>query len=284
MVPGAAERASLAPHGKSIVVYGQNGAGKSSFVNAVEYVLNNGKVGHLSHEYSGRNQVRAVPNTHRPEDQATGLELCFTDGTALTVAVEATGTAVRSGTAADAVAGWDYRRTVLRQDEVSRFIHETKGNKYSALLPLLGLERLQTAAANLSQLARAVDKAAKLGDNRAVLEEIAARSADAFGADNQDKVQKRLTELHARYGPQTEAPSDGLQLSRELEAAIGERYTGFTAEQQRHQSLATIAGLDPQERVGAMRAAGLELADTVEPLLAEKLAVLQSTGSSAGSS
>lgn len=38
---------------------------------------------------------------------------------------------------------WDYRRTVLRQDEMSRFIHSAKGTKYSDLLPLLGLGDLE---------------------------------------------------------------------------------------------------------------------------------------------
>ena len=39
---GAAGAIALEPNGKSMVVYGENGSGKSSFVDAVEYVLNNG--------------------------------------------------------------------------------------------------------------------------------------------------------------------------------------------------------------------------------------------------
>ncbi|MDO8700505.1 MAG: AAA family ATPase, partial [Deltaproteobacteria bacterium] len=50
---GAADPVTIEPDCKSLVVYGANGSGKSSFVDAVEYVLNDGKIGHLSHEYSG---------------------------------------------------------------------------------------------------------------------------------------------------------------------------------------------------------------------------------------
>ena len=44
---GAADPVSLEPNGKSMIVYGANGSGKSSFVDAIEYVLNNGKIRHL---------------------------------------------------------------------------------------------------------------------------------------------------------------------------------------------------------------------------------------------
>jgi len=65
---GAADQIALDPDCKSLVVYGANGSGKSSFVDGVEYLLHKGKIGHLSHEYSGRHQEKAIPNTHKPKD------------------------------------------------------------------------------------------------------------------------------------------------------------------------------------------------------------------------
>ena len=50
---GAAGPVSLEPNCNSMVVYGENGSGKSSFVDAVEYVLNGGGIEHLKTEYSG---------------------------------------------------------------------------------------------------------------------------------------------------------------------------------------------------------------------------------------
>src|ERR1700687_1486708 len=85
---GAAERVSLEVGGKSAVVYGANGAGKSSFVDAVEYIVNNGKIGHLSHEYSGKKQERGIINTHKPTLTPAHASLEFASGTMIGVEVQ----------------------------------------------------------------------------------------------------------------------------------------------------------------------------------------------------
>jgi AAA15 family ATPase/GTPase len=53
---GAADSITLDTELKSVAIYGPNGAGKSSFVDAVEYAINNCKIAHLAHEYSGTKQ------------------------------------------------------------------------------------------------------------------------------------------------------------------------------------------------------------------------------------
>ena len=88
---GAAYPVSLEPDCKSMVVYGANGSGKSSFVDAVEYVLNDGKIGHLIHEYSGTRQVKALPNTHKPTEATTELRIKFQDGSCSDLGLFATG-------------------------------------------------------------------------------------------------------------------------------------------------------------------------------------------------
>ena len=80
---GAADPVSLKPNCKSMVVYGANGSGKSSFVDAVEYILNDGKITHLTHEYAGKRQEKAIPNTHRPHDRKTDLRIKFKDDSEL---------------------------------------------------------------------------------------------------------------------------------------------------------------------------------------------------------
>ena len=139
---GAADPVALEPDGRSLVVYGQNGAGKSSFVDAIEYVVNKGKLGHLTHEYSGRNQEKGIPNTHTPADRSTEFSITFQDDAELKIKIARNGSHTQAGAKAVNMAGWDYRRTVLRQDEVAEFIRSSKGGKYSALLPLLGLHEL----------------------------------------------------------------------------------------------------------------------------------------------
>ncbi len=55
---GAGGEICLETNNKSVVIYGPNGAGKSCFVDSLEYITRNGKIGHLSHEYSGRKQEK----------------------------------------------------------------------------------------------------------------------------------------------------------------------------------------------------------------------------------
>ena len=75
-----------------MVVYGENGAGKSSFIDGLEYVINDGKLRHLSHEYAGRNQEKAIINTHIPDECAPTLKLTFVDNTAIDVSIRRNGT------------------------------------------------------------------------------------------------------------------------------------------------------------------------------------------------
>ena len=163
---GAANPVCLEPNRKSMVIYGANGSGKSSFVDAVEYLLNSGSIEHLRNEYSGANQMKAIPNTHRPEGGKTRLRFEFGDNSELKIDFNPNGSSKRSGAQGIAMGEWQYRQTILRQNEVSAFIHDTKGRKYSALLPLFGLHKLEIAAENLRKLARSVENEAKLDEKK----------------------------------------------------------------------------------------------------------------------
>src|SRR3990167_7631011 len=77
---GSADSAIFDLNSKSAVVYGENGSGKSSFVDSVEYIIRDGKIKHLTHEYSGRRQEKAIVNTHIPEGSKTEIEIAFADG------------------------------------------------------------------------------------------------------------------------------------------------------------------------------------------------------------
>lgn len=168
----AADPVTLEPDCKSLVVYGANGSGKSSFVDAVEYVLSHGRIRHLAHEYSGKHQEKGILNTHKPKDRKAALNVKFKDDSELKTDISDTGSSTSTGAEAVAMDTWDYRRTVLRQDEVAEFIHDTKGGKYSALLPLLGLDQMEVAAENLRQLAKAVENESRLGEARVALKKV----------------------------------------------------------------------------------------------------------------
>lgn len=275
---GAADPVSLEPDCKSMVVYGVNGSGKSSFVDAVEYVLNDGKISHLAHEYSGKHQEKAVPNTHKPPDRKIELKIKFKGDSELKTEITQDGSATSSGAEAVAMGTWDYRRTVLRQDEIAAFIHDTKGGKYSALLPLLGLHQMEVAAENLRQLAKTVEEQSKLKESKVTLKEVETKRTATFGTDSDDQILTKIKELHAKYRPDKTATKDALSRCEELKTALETRIAGSSTDQRRHVALQDAAELDLKGHVDAVRSASVKLAGAVEPLIAEKLEVLQSAG------
>ncbi|MCX5800713.1 MAG: AAA family ATPase [Candidatus Eisenbacteria bacterium] len=274
---GAADPVLLETNCKSIVVYGENGSGKSCFVDAIEYVLNSGRIGHLAHEYSGKHQERAIPNTHKPKNRKTELRIIFKDDVTLRIEIKPDGSSICSGAETIAMGTWDYQRLVLRQDEVAAFVHDTKGGKYSALLPLLGLHKMEVAAENLRQLVKSVEQQAKLKEIKGVLQEVERKRRLTFGADGDEQILKKIEELHSRYCPDKAATRDHMSYCKQLETAIDTLVKRFSKEQKRYFALRDAADVGLKGHVGAVRAANAKLAEAVEPLIAEKLEVLQST-------
>jgi DNA repair exonuclease SbcCD ATPase subunit len=203
---GAADPVTLEAMGKSWGIYGCNGAGKSSFVDSIEYGIKRGKIGHLISEYSGRNQEKAIPNTHTPANCNTEFCITFQDDSQLNVKIARNGTHTRTGAEAVKIEDWDYRRTVLRQDEVAEFIRSRKGEKYSALLPLFGLHELEVAAENLRQLARSVETQAKLPQKQGALGQIAARRKQVFGNDSDAAIEARSKRCIANTAQEAKRP------------------------------------------------------------------------------
>lgn len=272
---GAAESATLEPDCKSMVVYGANASGKSSFIDAVEYVLNGGRVGHLAHEYSGKNLKNALPNTHKPNGVKAWFSLEFCNGSELRVEIEADGSARRSGAMVGAIGSWDYRRTVLRQDEVVGFIHETKGGKYSALLPLFGLQPMEVCAENLRQLGKNVESLSQIPGSKAALNKLLAKRVATFAKDSDGEILKKIDTLHRKYQPHAAIEVDGVSRCVSVAASIQERISRLSAEQARHLILGTVAGLGIRTHLGSVRAANSALAGAIEPLIAERIAILQ---------
>lgn len=269
---GAADVVALDCGLKSLVVYGQNGAGKSSFVDAVEYAVNGGKIVHLAHEYSGTKQEKAIPNTHTPQDRATAFTIKFKDGADLSVTIARNGTPAKTGSVD--MSAWDYRRTVLRQDEITRFIHSRKGEKYSDLLPLLGLGDLEIAAENLRQLARTTEQQANLKEKSGAAGEIANKRKQSFGNASDDAIEVKAAALHKKYCP-TSATSSVLEQCSEVAAALTTRIETLSTEKLRYLALRALADAKLPQAVKIVREANGKLAGSVEPFVSDKLQVLE---------
>jgi hypothetical protein len=290
---------SLELNGKSVVVYGPNGSGKSCFVDAIEYVLEDGRIEHLAHEYSGRRQEKAVINTHKPPGEKTAVVLAFEDGTEVLTSIADDGTHTFSGVNRP---DWESRRTILRQHEVADFIRSTKGDKYSALLPLLGLGPMELAAENLRRISRLVEEQAELGTNRILLKDAETKGKSVFGSATDNQIIEVVEGLHAKYCP-TEHPSgqspevvgetpedpsgespeatggtpqDPLPLCRKSRTALDRRIAESSRDQRRHIALQDAAAISLGPHIDAVRERSTILSDCAEPLIAERLEILGS--------
>ncbi len=272
---GAGELAVLDIQEKSTVIYGENGAGKSSFVDAIEHVINSGKIGHLSLEQSGKRQEKAVPNTHMPEDRLASFVIRFADNSEHKTTINKEGVIRNTTSETSHIDSWDYRRTILRQDEVARFIQITKGEKYSALLPLLGLQHMEIAAENLRRLAKAVEQTSNLREIKAVLDELLTRRRAVFGDADDVAIFCSVDSLHDEYCSVKKLTRNPIEKYSELNGAIEERISRSSTEQKQHLILKDLGQLDLVGQIASIRSASTKLTAGVEPLISEKLRVLE---------
>jgi len=152
---GAALNAEIPAGGKSCVVYGDNGSGKSSFVDGFEYLLCNGKIAHLSVEYADTKQKNCVRNTVTPDDIVSQTIVRFVGGNEVSCKIPNDGSVRFSSTPApfkQELQTWKRESHILRQDEVAEFVKQTKSQKYKSLRVLLGLQKYEDVYNNFDGL------------------------------------------------------------------------------------------------------------------------------------
>lgn len=260
---GASEEAVLATEGKSVVVYGPNGAGKTSFVDGLEFLLGKGKIVHLSHEYA--RQIPAVINTHAPYDASRRVALKLDDGQLVTATLSATG--VPRFTGLGALEGWDKGRIVLRQDEVADFVQGSKTDKYSALLPLIGLGPLETVAANLRGLARKVKEESKLDQLRGQLQQMQRDWDTALPGVPRSSLGGLIKALFSKYAPDLAIPATLAETLNVLTPIVEAKVAGLTVEQARYLHIKTIHDANLAGRLAKAAGASEKAAALAEPLL-----------------
>jgi recombinational DNA repair ATPase RecF len=273
---GAASSDRLESAGRSIAVYGANGAGKSSFVDALEYTLSDGRIRHLAHEYSGRHQERAILNTHRPANVNGEIAISFADNTTVHVRIAAAGTFTMSGDGKDHLVGWDCRRTLLRQDEVSEFVHSTKGEKYSVLLPLLGLGHLEIQAENLRQLGASVIKQSGIREANAALRGAQIQLESVSGRTGPETAATALTALCEVFVSEAHSHSAD-QCPNLVENAINGRLDDATSLQRIQIAVEELANSDVKSAVARTRTSAALLAEAADGAVQRQLEVLTAT-------
>lgn len=269
---GAATEAILDLGGRSAIIYGANGAGKSSFVDGVEAVLSTGKIGHLAHEYAGRNQEKGLINISRPSEQCSEVEITLVDKSSETLTWHSSAPArVRQGVTS--LGHWDYRRTVLRQEDLSEFIRDTKRDKYSAVLPLLGLSRLEAVAENLRKLVKAIERKGDLASLRATVTLASERHREVFGDQTREGLLGKLEELRLAYASTAPVVSR-VKTASDVLSAINDQIASLDSDQRTAAAIAEIGASDLESRLSKVSSSAAKIAEVAEPLIKERLEVL----------
>jgi energy-coupling factor transporter ATP-binding protein EcfA2 len=268
---GAADSITLDSRGRSVVVYGPNGSGKSSFVDGVEFIASGGKVGHLSHEYSGKKLEKSIINTHIT-DGSSSVRIKIRD-VDICASIRSDGKVTFSNL--EALASWDLKRIVLRQEDVSNFINSNKSTKYSAVLPLLGLGSFDATAQNIRAIARKVRDEVRLDHAKGQVDQIRKRLNAAYGSDEWSKISSSVQDLHQIYFPDAEKPASLRAALSALSNEIAKRVGELDAEKACLLALKNACDADLAEAVTRAVSADARIAGYAEPFLKERLAVLR---------
>lgn len=273
---GASEKATLDTGSKSVVVYGANGSGKSTFSDAIEFLVCGGKINHLSHEYSGKKQENAVPNTHKPADTDSVISIHFDEGNSIKANISPGGACSIVGEPEDflkEVQNWEIEQFILRQDEVSAFIHDTKSQKYSVLLPLLGIENLEQAAENLHKLQQNLDKAI-LSPKNEVLKYLKQETEQYLSDHTMEGIQTVLEGLVKDY-LEDKTLKEFQETMEKIEETIQVKTKSVEPEYKRYQHLSDIHKEDLLKKLNNLAEVRKKVKGKIDALLDSRVAVLE---------
>jgi len=275
---GASTLFSLNTGSKNIVIYGANGSGKSSFVDAFEYLITGGRIDHLSHEYSGSRQKDSLINTHIPTDTDASVNLSFSNGEKIDVKINADGTKTFTSFPDDflnEIQSWKTENYILRQDEVAKFIHLPKGAKYSVLLPLLGLEELEKAADNFKRLYRRIQTDSKEEIVRNHLDRLNGTVSTFFSNSLDPAITEYITELCTQY-----KTSNSGNIKEDVYILLqitNERIMNLSPENTRYQLYRQCQNEQLSQKLTLYEKSKLEFTEIASDLIDKKIEVLQST-------
>jgi energy-coupling factor transporter ATP-binding protein EcfA2 len=216
--------------GESLVVYGDNGTGKSTIADALEWYFT-GEIGFLSHE--GRQH--AVRYVGGDGDGVTSVEV-FTDGTLggkVVVPDERnpeTFQAIRRET------------FLLRGRTLADFINKTKTEKWKALVEILGLDDIERLREDLQRARNELRKKAKAAEEEVRTYQRALASGS--GEVSHDTVLANLQQICGMLGVDPPASLDQVVDPSWLTAAVGASMS-VSEPSEREGLLAEIKTLSP---------------------------------------
>jgi hypothetical protein len=106
------------------------------------------------------------------------------------------------------------------------------------------------------------------------MEQTDSKRQQAFGDDTDEVIESKIAEFHKTYCLASDR-ADGTTQCKELETELARRMNEQSAENQCYLALRALAQTDLGVSIQTVRDASSKLADSVEPLISEKLEVLQ---------
>ncbi len=122
---------------RGAVIYGENGTGKSSIVDAIEYFFS----GNISHLKSARTLSVKDYGTHIYRTKDPEVSLIFSDDTEVTRTFDKKYRIPMSFV--DYFKGAENGNIILRRSQILDFIHDQPSNRYKSFGDLIGLETLE---------------------------------------------------------------------------------------------------------------------------------------------
>ena len=274
---GAATKTVLNADCKSVVIYGDNACGKSSFVDAFEYILANGRIEHLSHEYSEPNHRNCVRNTETPADEECTAKVCFEKNDYIQVQIPEQGPIQFESNRKELleeIHRWDVKQHILRQDEVAEFIRESKSKKYSALSPLLGLQPYEDVANNITKIQEAVLKRSKYEKLQTELEIILKELKQFFPSMTENEFRHVILN-HAKKYVLSSEDEDIELISKKASSELSKRLQDKEPEVKRHAAIQNIVKLKLEEKFKLVSQSEEQLSQSNEEFVENKIPILE---------
>lgn len=275
---GAGDSISLDTSMKNVVVYGANGTGKSSFADALEYIIREGKVIHLTHKKIGSKQIKGIVNTHRPDGCASTATITFDDGLKVYAQISCDGQLTFGSEPEELinlVQSWELERLLLRQDEVANFIIGTPGEKYSVLLPLLGLDDWERAADNTTKLSKYVSETSELLSTKYKISDLSGKVDKCFTDTSDGSLLDVLKSISEHYHIKIDLTKSIFEISKKLHESILAKVDSITPEISRYSTFNRISEEDLPSKLSAAINKQNEIKDKIDKLLNIRIEILE---------
>ncbi len=170
---------------KSIVIYGRNGTGKSSIVDAWEWINNNYKIGHLNRE--GVFQKDYPNKSCNGNNSYIDIQYQHSTAASLRITHNKTKPSTPKVEGDPILKNYSPYPNYLRYSELQDFVYKTKTDKYKYIAKFFGLEIFLD---NQSELQTYINKLLiKIGQEQAVFNSIATEINNLTSKENVNEIE-----------------------------------------------------------------------------------------------